>query len=351
MVYYTDPCLAGGPMVRRPFFLFSQRVPPGGNSHDSDMNMLLFTHNDECPLAERRPAVTMGVFDGVHLGHKAIIEKLRQEARRRGSPTLAITFSPHPRQALGRAAPAGICSLEQRIIRLAEAGVDAVWVLPFTQELAKVPARAFAEEYFHRRLNAGAVVLGELAVFGQGRDGNAGTLAEWAKSWSTDVSAVPPLLVDGGVVSSTAIRLAVQEGRLDKAAAYLGRRVSVEGTVVHGQGHGHKLGFPTLNLDPHHELRPPPGVYITETVMDGVSRPSITNIGRPPTEPEIESGLVDFLIETHLLDFEGDVYGRTAEVFFHHKARDVMRFADLDGLVAQVQKDLAAAREWFSKQG
>lgn len=313
--------------------------------------MLLFNQNDECPLSDRRPAVTMGVFDGVHLGHQAIIQKLRQEADAIGSPTLAITFSPHPRQALGRSAPPGICSLEQRIIRLAETGVDAVWVLPFTQEFAKAPAEAFAEEYFHRRLNAGAVVLGEQAVFGQGRDGSAKTLAEWAKPWHMVVAAVPPLLVDGGVVSSTAIRLAVQEGQLDRAASYLGRRVSVEGTVVHGQGHGHKLGFPTLNLDPHHELRPPPGVYLTQAVMDGVSWPSVTNIGRPPTEPEIESGLVDFLIETHLLDFRGDAYGRTAEVFFHHKTRDVMRFSDLGGLVAQVEKDLAAARKWFSTQG
>ncbi len=313
--------------------------------------MRIFTARDECPLAERRPAVTMGVFDGVHRGHRLIIEHLRRAARKIASPALAITFAPHPRQALGRAAPPGICSLERRLALLGDAGLDAAWVLPFTPEFARIPAPVFAEEYFHRRLNAGAVVLGESAVFGQGRDGNAGTLAGWAEAWGTLVEGVPPLMADGAVVSSTAVRLAVREGRLGRASSFLGRPVSVEGTVVHGQGHGRKLGFPTLNLDPHHELRPPPAVYLTVAVIDGAARPSITNIGRPPTESEIEAGLRDFLIETHLLDFDDDVYGKTAEVFFLRKKRDVMHFPALEDLVGQVGKDLDAARKWFAGEG
>lgn len=310
--------------------------------------MLIFTAKDHSPLADRRPAVTMGVFDGVHLGHQAIIRQLRQAASKIGSPSMAITFSPHPRQALGRAAPPGICSLEKRLALLAEAGVDAAWVLPFTAEFSLTPGKEFAEHYFHRRLGAGAVVLGEGAAFGRGREGNARTLSEWAKPWNMMVEGVSHLIMDGTVVSSTAIRLAVQAGRLDRAAAFLGRRVSVEGTVVHGQGHGAKLGFPTLNLDPHHELRPPPGVYLTIAVLDGVPHHSVTNIGRPPTEPEIEAGLRDFLIETHLLDFQGNVYGRTAEVFFIRKTREVMHFADLSELVAQVERDRESARAWFA---
>lgn len=311
--------------------------------------MHVFSARDESPFADRRPAVTMGVFDGVHRGHQAIIGQLRKTASKIGVPSLAITFSPHPRQSLGRAAPPGICGLERRLELLGEAGVDAVWVLSFDQEFARKSGREFAEEYFHRRLNAGAVVLGSGAVFGRGREGTVETLAEWADGWNMEVVPVPPVLVDGAMVSSTAVRLAVQEGRLDTAASYLGRRVSVEGTVVHGQGHGRKLGFPTLNIDPHHELRPPPGVYITRAVMDGVDHASVTNIGRPPTEREIEAGLRDFLIETHLLDFQGDLYGRTAEVVFHHKTRDVMRFSDVRDLQEQVARDLAAAREWFNR--
>lgn len=313
--------------------------------------MRIFTVQDNAPLADRRPAVTMGVFDGVHRGHSAILGQLSAAARKIGSPTLAVTFSPHPRQALGRAAPPGICGLAKRLELLGEAGLDAAWVIPFTAEFSQMPARAFAEEYFHRRLNAGAVVLGESAVFGRGREGSAARLAEWSAGWNMTVEGVPPLMLDGATVSSTAVRLAVQEGRLGRAADFLGRLFSVEGTVVHGQGHGRKLGFPTLNIDPHHELRPPPAVYLTLTLMDGAMRPSITNIGRPPTEPEIEAGLRDFLIETHLLDFDSDVYGKTAEVFFIEKTRDVMRFARLEDLMEQVAKDLAAAREWFKHNG
>lgn len=309
--------------------------------------MRLYGINDDCPLADRRPAVTLGVFDGVHLGHRAIIGQLLETARKIGAPAMAITFNPHPRQALGRSAPPGICSLERRLQLLGEAGLDAVWVQPFTVELSRMAGQAFAEEYFHRRLDAGAVVLGEAAVFGSGREGNARTLSEWAVGWNMPVLAVPPLVIDGIVVSSTAVRLAVHEGNLDRASRLLGRRFSVEGTVVHGQGHGKNLGFPTLNLDPHHELRPPPGVYLTRATISGVSYPSITNIGRPPTEAEIEAGLSDFLIETHLLDYHGDLYGSLAEVAFYKKTREVMRFARMSGLVRQVDRDLRAAREWF----
>ncbi len=310
--------------------------------------MRIYGCSDEAPLAERRPAVTIGVFDGVHRGHRAIIDAVLKTARENNVPALAITFATHPRLALGRSAPPSICSLEKRLWLLAQAGLDAAWVLPFTQEFSLMPGREFAEQYFLRRLHASAIVLGASASFGHNREGNATTLSAWAKNWDIPVIAVPPLVVEGTVVSSTAIRLAVQSGELDRAETLLGRKVSVEGTVVHGQGHGRHLGFPTLNLDPHHELRPPPGVYITRAMIDGQLYDSVTNIGRPPTEMEIEAGLSDFLIETHLLDFDGDMYGRTAEILFYRKIRDVQLFPRISGLVRQVDGDLRQARIWFS---
>ncbi len=312
--------------------------------------MHIYTETTDSPLAGRRPAVTLGVFDGVHIGHRAIMDELLLQARDRSVPALAITFHPHPRQAMGRAAPPAIVSLEKRLELLGEAGLDAVWVLPFTQEFSRISGRNFAEEYFHRRLNASSVVLGQSAVFGRGREGTAATLAGWAENWDMTVTAVPPVVVDGGVVSSTAIRLAVQSGDLEKAAKYLGRQPAVEGTVVHGQGHGRKFGFPTLNLDPHHELRPPSGVYLSLAEVDGATHPSVTNIGRPPTDAEISAGLADFLGGSHLLDYQGDLYDKTATVYFLRKMRDVMRFRTPEELIDQVNMDLAAAREWFEER-
>jgi riboflavin kinase/FMN adenylyltransferase len=312
--------------------------------------MKVFGADDSQPLAGERPAVTLGVFDGVHRGHRSIIGILGSAARKMSVPGLAITFYPHPRSALGRSAPPGISSLDARLRLLEEAGLDAAWVIPFTRELALMPGRAFAEEFFRRRLAARAVVLGETAVFGRGREGNAASLARWAKDWDLKVLAAPPLPVEGVIASSTAVRLAVQTGDLRLAEILLGRPFSVEGTVVHGQGRGGKLGFPTLNLDPHHELRPPAGVYLTRARFGGRCLPSLTNIGRPPTEPEIESGLSDFLIETHLLDFDADLYGRAVEVVFIQKIRDVIRFRRESGLVSRMAEDLNQARRWFAER-
>ncbi|MDR3077760.1 MAG: riboflavin biosynthesis protein RibF [Planctomycetota bacterium] len=312
--------------------------------------MKIFGAEQTAPLAGERPAVTLGAFDGVHKGHRAIIDVLLAYARKISAPALAITFEQHPRAALGRSAPPAICGLEARLRRLEEAGLDAAWVMPFTPAFSRLPARGFAKEFFRRRLAARAVALGETAVFGHGREGSAKTLAAWAADCDMEVIPVPPLPIHGAIASSTAIRLAVGAGNLALAAEFLGRPFSVEGTVVAGQGRGAKLGFPTLNLDPHHELRPPPGVYLTLAEINGESLPSLTNVGRPPTEMEIEAGVSDLLIETHLLDYQGDLYGRTAEIMFLRKMREVIRFSRESGLICRVREDLNEARKWFASR-
>ena len=310
--------------------------------------MKIFGSEQTAPLAGERPVVALGVFDGVHKGHRAIISVLLEHARKISAPALAVTFERHPRAALGRSAPPGICGLAARLRLLEKTGLDAAWVIPFTPAFSRLSARDFAEEFFCRRLNARAVALGETAVFGHGREGNAGNLAAWAAEWDMKVMPVPPLPVNGAVASSTAVRLAVGAGNLELAAEFLGRSFSVEGTVVAGQGRGAKLGFPTLNLDPHHELRPPGGVYLTLALIDGERLPSLTNIGRPPTEREIASGVSDLLIETHLLNYQGDLYGRTAEIEFLRKMRGVLRFSRESDLVSRVRADLDEARRWFA---
>ncbi len=309
--------------------------------------MRIFTDKDECPPPDARPVATLGVFDGVHRGHQKIFHDVVALSHAHNVPSLAITFCRHPRLALGRSAPPLITSLEKRLDLIEKTGIDAVWLLDFSHELALMPAQVFAKEYFHDRLNASAVVLGEAARFGYGRDGNAGVLSGWAKSWKMQVKPVPALYQDGVRISSTAVRLAVQSGDLDKAMIYLGRRFSVLGTVVHGQGLARTYGFPTINLDPHHELRPPSGIYATTVAVGQKVFPSVTNVGRPPTDKEIQDGLGDFMIETHLLGFDGDLYGSDAEVLFVAKLRDILRFADADGLIRQVRIDMEAARDYF----
>ena len=317
---------------------------------ETTQTMHIFTAKDSTPLAHKRPAATLGVFDGVHRGHQTILASLTATAREFGAPSLAITFAQHPRQTLGRSAPPAITTLERRLELMAEAGLDAVWVLDFTPEIAALPGREFAEEYFHRRLHASAVILGEAARFGKGRDGAADSLADWSADWEMTVKATPAFLIDGVKVSSTGVRLAVLSGALDQAASSLGRPFSVIGTVVHGQGLAKPYGFPTLNLDPHHELRPPAGVYITKAYVEGNEYASITNVGRPPTDAEIDAGLGDLMIETHLLDYSGDLYGTVAEIAFYEKTRDAMRFANPADLIAQVHRDMAQVRQRFANE-
>ncbi len=309
--------------------------------------MHVFTSKDYAPLAGQRPALTIGVFDGVHRGHQTIFKELIDNAKEMAVPAMAITFSQHPRLTLGRSAPLSIHSLENRLRLMERAGLNATWVLDFSPEMAVLPGWDFSNLYFHERLDSSLVVLGQGAHFGRDRDGNAHNLAKWAKNWHMKVIPVPALIVDGTRVSSTAIRLAVQSGNLDRAEQFLGRRFSVIGTVVHGQGLAKSYGFPTLNLDPHHELRPPAGVYVTTAQVGGKEYPSVTNVGRPPTDAEIEAGLGDFMVETHLLGYDGDLYDQVAEVFFIKKIRDVMRFAEPTGLIRQVRLDMAEAKDYF----
>ncbi|MDR2391075.1 MAG: hypothetical protein LBE84_05290, partial [Planctomycetota bacterium] len=172
--------------------------------------MKIFEAADRIPLAGERPAATLGVFDGVHRGHRAIIEILLAAARKLSIPTLALTFHPHPRAALGLSVPPGICSLKARLRLLEEAGLDAVWILPFSREMSLLSGREFAAEFLFHRLAVRAVVMGGNAVFGRGRDGDAHSLALWAAGRDILVSAVPPLPIHGAIISSTAVRLAVQ---------------------------------------------------------------------------------------------------------------------------------------------
>lgn len=294
------------------------------------------------PPPSRGSVVSVGVFDGVHLGHQAILARNTAGARELGAQSTVVTFRDHPKAVLLGRAPRTLTSLEHRLELFRRAGVEHTLALTFDDELRRVDARAFAREVLVGGLGARRLVLGFDSKFGHDREGT----PELMRSLGYDVEVVPEVLVAGRPVSSTAIREAVELGDLDGAARMLGRPVAVYGDVVAGDALGRRLGFPTANLDLHHELRPPPGVYACRVHRTGeplpAPHPAVANIGFRPTLSE--AAPASARVEVHLLDFDGDLYGEFLEVEFVARLRDEQRFAGPAELAAQIERDVAAAR-------
>lgn len=290
------------------------------------------------PRAGGRVA-TVGVFDGVHLGHFQVMRRVVTRARALGATPAVVTFAGHPKTVLLGRAPATVTSLAHRLLLFERAGIADALVLEFTAELREWSAAEFVQRVLVEGLGARELVLGFDSKFGKDRGGTVAALRPLAAELGLGLLEVPPLRVGGRAVSSTAIREAVQLGELDRAAAMLGRPVSLLGTVVRGEGRGRALGFPTANLDPHHELRPPDGVYAVLVLLDGVLRPGVANLGRRPT-----FGSPGHALEVHLLDFDAPLYGRDLEVFFLARLRGEEGFAGAAELSAQIACDAAAAR-------
>ena len=294
--------------------------------------------------------VSLGVFDGVHLGHRAILKANVARATTLGGRPTVVTFRHHPKQLLLGRAPRTLTTLAHRLELFQRAGIAHSLVLSFDAALRDTPAERFTREVLVERMGGVAFVLGFDSKFGRNQEGGPKLL----KALGLPVEVVPQVVLDQRAVSSSAIREAVELGDLAGAARMLGRPVSVLGEVVRGEALGRTLGFPTANLDLHHELHPPTGVYACrahllaqgETHAVEVSHPSVANIGfrptvvgRPPDEP---------LVEVHLLDFEGDLYGRTVELEFAQRLRGEQRFGDLEALRAQIARDVEAARGLLS---
>ncbi|MFT5050684.1 MAG: riboflavin kinase/FMN adenylyltransferase [Chlamydiales bacterium] len=296
----------------------------------------------DLPLPDRRPAVvSIGVFDGVHLGHGAILAANLRRARELSADATVVTFHQHPKQILLGRAPRTLTTLEHRLEHFARAGVDHALALDFDEGLRCMEARRFVDEILVDKLAATSFVLGFDSKFGRDREGG----PELLESLGFDVEVVPEVIVDRRPVSSTAIREAVELGDLDGAARMLGRSVSVFGEVVHGDARGREIGFPTANLDLHHELHPPTGVYacrVHRSQTTGAGLPAVTNIGHRPTVDGKQSGPPG--VEVHLLDFDGDLYGEHLEVDFLQRLRGERRFPDLAALSAQIAADVQAAR-------
>ncbi len=293
-----------------------------------------------------RTVVTIGNFDGVHLGHRAILGKVAGRARDLEAQPVAVTFDPHPLKVLRPQMNLPLLTTpEQKLQLLSNTGLAAVVVLPFTPEFAALPPRDFVVQYFIDRLRVREVVVGHDYCFGRNREGNIDLLTEMGGTHGFTVQAVWAVEVDGAVVSSSLIRALLKLGKVAEAASLLGRPYGVGGRVIRGKGRGAALlGIPTANLRPENELLPATGIYAVWVRRNGETYAGAANIGTCPT---FENG--EFSLEVHLLNFQGDLYGQTLEVDFIARLREERRFPSIEALGAQIRADIEAARVLLGK--
>lgn len=296
----------------------------------------------------RDPVIAIGIFDGVHRGHQALLERARAASGDGGGDVVALTFDPHPARLLAPAlAPPLIVSVDRRVELLGAAGADVVVVEPFTRTLADTEDDAFARRILHRDLQARHVVVGYDFSFGRGRRGDVTRLEAFGRELGFGVSVVRRVSVHGLTCSSTKIREFVLEGRVEGAGVLLGRPFEITGAVEPGQQRGRALGFPTANLRPESELLPRAGIYAGRAVvLDGDQQSAVAAISIG-TNPTFESGR-GITVEAHLLDFSADLYGRRVRLELRERLRDEQRFASVEALVAQMHQDVARTREVMS---
>lgn len=287
-----------------------------------------------------------GYFDGVHRGHQAVLGAALEKARSLRAEAWALTLDPHPMKVLKpEAAPALITSTEHKVRLIEELGLDGCVVMPFTGELAAEEPSAFLRDLHENVPSLRELVMGENWTFGHGGVGNAGLAARLAPGFEWTVTVVKPVMWGGEPISSTRVRRTVAEGRLDDAAEMLGRPFSILGTVVRGRRVGTQLGFPTANLDPHNEVRPPSGVYAVHVLL---GRRRYRGAAFLDDMPTAQAGPSGFLLEVHLLDFEDELYGQDIEMAFAGRVRDVRRFASRAELRAQIVRDVQQVRDMLT---
>jgi riboflavin kinase/FMN adenylyltransferase len=296
------------------------------------------------PRGWREPAVTVGNFDGVHRGHQALVAAAVAEARLLGGTAIALTFDPHPSRVLSPdRAPRALMTVEQKAEILDALGAERLAVLPFTRELSHESPEDFARLVLEEALAARVVVVGSGFRFGHRRSGDVALLTALGRRMGFRVVAMDPVLHEGAPISSTRIREALARADVEAAAELLGRPFFVDGTVVRGAGRGRTLGIPTANLDLVNETLPGRGVYACRCHGRGAGEPgpwdAVVNVGRRPT-----FGGGETTVEAHLLDYEGDLYGRTLRVEFWELLRDERSFRGPEALVAQIRDDIAHAR-------
>ncbi len=289
--------------------------------------------------------LTIGVFDGVHRGHRLILEKLTSGAHAEGTPAVVLTFWPHPATVLGNREVKCLTTPDERARLFSELGVDVMITQTFDSALANTPAADFVARLkehlgFHRLL------IGYDFALGKGRQGNASRLSEIGAELGYQVEVIPALSDESGVISSTEIRKLVAIGDVADAAVLLGHYYGLHGPVVHGDSRGRALGFPTANIAyPPEKLLPANGVYACQVWMDGTRYPGAINVG---VRPQFHEAAARPLVEAYILDFDGDIYGQEVRLEFVSRLRDERKFSSVDGLIQQMHRDVESVRETLS---
>ncbi|HYX28756.1 MAG TPA: bifunctional riboflavin kinase/FAD synthetase [Pyrinomonadaceae bacterium] len=309
--------------------------------------MRLFHGTENADIA--RPTVlTLGVFDGLHLGHQLIMKTVVDRAKAIDAAPTVITFEPHPRAVLHpESAPPLLQTFDQKIEALSILGIEQTIIIHFDRAFSHVHAADFLRETVSSRLHAREVYLGRGFAFGHNRDGNIELLRRVSHELGFFADEVPEVRLRGKRIGSSRIRELLLSGRVNLARRMLGRPYGVEGPVVRGDERGKQLGFPTANIEPQNRVIPHRGVYVTATLINGRWRRSVTNIGLRPTFGDT----VENSVETHVLNWSGDLYGDVVRVRFLRRLRDEKRFGSVDELKSQIESDVRRAEEYFDRVG
>ena len=307
----------------------------------------IFRHIEDRNLSLGRPILTLGNLDGIHLGHQALLQRVVQDAKARGSRSVVLTFEPHPLKILApERAPKLILTHKDKMLLLHSSGVDVVIIQAFNSLFASVEAEEFVRRYLIERLKVQKMWVGKDLRFGKGRKGRVEDLVRWGAEDGFEVGIVEPVELGGVRVSSSRIRNLIGQGKVLEARRYLGRYHFVSGRVASGHQRGRQLGFPTANIAPRTEVLPLDGIYATFLQAGEQQWPSVTNVGVNPT-----FGGGPRTIESYIFDFAGDLYEESVKLFFVKRIREERKFPTPETLVEQMKKDVLSAKEILSRIG
>jgi len=295
----------------------------------------------------RNVVATIGNFDGVHLAHQALFKEVIKRAKKRGGESVAVTFHPHPIRVLrGIREPFFITLIDRKVGLIEECGIDVLISINFTREFAEISADMFVRDILCKRIGVKEIVVGHDYAFGKGREGNIDFLRKKGLELGFEVHKMDAVVVNGMVVSSTLVRKLLRDGDMEAAALLLGRYYRIQGMVMHGRDRGAKvLGFPTANLQLNDEIFPKLGVYVVRVKFNGDILMGVANIGYNPT-----FGDNALSVEAHIFDFKGDLYNKMIHVDILHRLRDEQKFSGPDALVAQINKDIRAAKKYIASK-